>query len=218
MKGLLKKDLVLLLNTGKSYVAVILIGIVIGRINEGMRNFSTSFAVIMLSMAGLSTLSYDDFDNGLPFLMTLSPTRKTYIREKYLLCFLAGMAGCVLSVVIHILVFGGAVFQDGENLLLNNLLFFATAGTLFSLMIPARLKFGPEKYRVVSMGVLLVSWVVAFGGVALLKALSINPEQLLKALGRLPEAAFLAAVLAVCGAVATASYLCSLHILEKKQF
>ena len=61
MKGFLKKDLALLYNTGKVYLAVIAMGIVLGLVNKEMRSFSSSFIMIMLAFAGASTLSYDDF-------------------------------------------------------------------------------------------------------------------------------------------------------------
>ena len=88
MKGLLKKDLALLANTAKVYLAVIAMGIFLGIIKQDMRNFVLSWSVIMLGITGLSTISYDDFDNGMPFLMTLGVSRKTYVKEKYLLCYM----------------------------------------------------------------------------------------------------------------------------------
>ncbi len=50
MKGLLKKDLALLANTGKIYVGVSLFCMVLGLVNEDMRDFSLSFLVIMFSL------------------------------------------------------------------------------------------------------------------------------------------------------------------------
>ena len=82
MKGFLKKDLALLYNTGKVYLAVIAMGIVLGLVNKEMRSFSSSFIMIMLALAGASTLSYDDFENGMPFLISLPVSKKTYIKEK----------------------------------------------------------------------------------------------------------------------------------------
>ena len=50
MKGFLKKDLALLYNTGKVYLAVIAMGIVLGLVNKEMRSFSSSFIMIMLEL------------------------------------------------------------------------------------------------------------------------------------------------------------------------
>ena len=45
MKGLLKKDLALLANTGKSYVGVLLFCMVLGLVNGEMKQFSLGFLV-----------------------------------------------------------------------------------------------------------------------------------------------------------------------------
>lgn len=82
MKGFLKKDLALLRNTGKVYFAVVGMGIILGLVNKEMRSFSSSFIMIMLALTGVSTLSYDDFENGMPFLMSLPVSRKTCVKEK----------------------------------------------------------------------------------------------------------------------------------------
>ena len=50
MRGFLKKDLALLYNTGKVYLAVIAMGIVLGLVNKEMRSFSSSFIMIMLAL------------------------------------------------------------------------------------------------------------------------------------------------------------------------
>ena len=59
MKGFLKKDLALLYNTGKVYLAVIAMGIVLGLVNKEMRSFSSSFIMIMLAQETDTTLSYN---------------------------------------------------------------------------------------------------------------------------------------------------------------
>lgn len=82
MKGFLKKDLALLYNTGKVYLAVIAMGIVLGLVNKEMRSFSSSFIMIMLALAGASTLSYDDFENGMPFLISLPVSKKNLYKRK----------------------------------------------------------------------------------------------------------------------------------------
>ena len=53
MRGFLKKDLALLYNTGKVYLAVIAMGIVLGLVNKEMRSFSSSFIMIMLRLPEL---------------------------------------------------------------------------------------------------------------------------------------------------------------------
>ena len=57
MRGFLKKDLALLYNTGKVYLAVIAMGIVLGLVNKEMRSFSSSFIMIMLAPVSYTHLT-----------------------------------------------------------------------------------------------------------------------------------------------------------------
>lgn len=161
MKGLLKKDLALLANIGKIYVGVSLFCMVLGLVNEDMRDFSLSFLVIMFSLAAPSTLSYDEFDNGMPWLMTLSADRSVYAKEKYLLSILLGLAGAVVAVILGALVFRINPFQGGSDSQIAILVaFFFTSGLMLAVMIPAKLKFGPEKSRIIAMGMVIAVWIV----------------------------------------------------------
>ena len=83
MKGFLKKDLALLYNTGKVYLAVIAMGIVLGLVNKEMRSFSSSFIMIMLALAGASTtFPMMILKNGMPFLNKSSCQQKNLYKRK----------------------------------------------------------------------------------------------------------------------------------------
>ena len=45
----------------------------------------------------MGTISYDEYENGLPFLLTLPISRKEYVKEKYFLGFFTGGIGFLLS-------------------------------------------------------------------------------------------------------------------------
>ena len=138
MRGFLKKDLALLYNTGKVYLAVIAMGIVLGLVNKEMRSFSSSFIMIMLALAGASTLSYDDFENGMPFLISLPVSKKTYIKEKYLICFLSGAVGLVIAAVLGTVIFKMPLIHGEEPMLLVFPVFFAIAEIMTCLLYTSR--------------------------------------------------------------------------------
>ena len=83
MTGLLVKDFKLMA-TQKNFFLVILL-IVIGMISftEDV-SFPLGFLTFALSLFTLSTISYDEFDNGYAFLFTLPITRVGYVLEKIL--------------------------------------------------------------------------------------------------------------------------------------
>ena len=84
MTGLLIKDF-RLLKVQKNFFTLIVF-ILLGMILFSEDNFfAVSFATFIFSLFSTSTVSYDEFDNGNPFLFSLPVTRKGYVLEKY--CF-----------------------------------------------------------------------------------------------------------------------------------
>lgn len=217
MKGLLKKDLALLRNTGKAYLVIVLIELIFGLFNKEMQSFTMGFATIMISMAGLSTLSYDDFENGILFLMSLPVSRKTYIREKYLFCFLCGVAGWLISLVLAVAVFGKTLLGS-DFFIAEASCFLTTAGVMTAVMISARIRFGPEKSRVVGMAIIMVLCILGYVGKFIIDALSVDVDVLIRAGQRLPDSWILLGIIGIYVLVMLISYLYSVHVFEKKEF
>lgn len=55
---------------------------------------------MICSMFSLSTISYDEFDNGNAFLFSLPITRKGYVIEKYIFGIMLGVISLILSTII----------------------------------------------------------------------------------------------------------------------
>ncbi len=62
--------------------------------------FPLGFLCFVASLFTISTISYDDYDNGNAFLFTLPITRKSYVIEKY---FLGIIFSCITWLVAVIL-------------------------------------------------------------------------------------------------------------------
>lgn len=212
MRGLIQKDLCLLLQRSRALFVLIGIGVLMGFSTDG------SFVIGFLAMIGViltvGTISYDEFDNGYPFLMTLPITKKTYVTGKYLFCMLGGLSGWCISVIIYICctLIRGNVF--GASDLLETAAFIPVFGLLTAVMLPMQLKYGAEKSRLV---------IVAFGGGAW--AIGFCVMRLLPADVKLPaflsepdDMAVLIFLFAACAAVFAVSYLISLRIMEKKEY
>ena len=219
MKGFLKKDLALLRNTGKVYFAVVGMGIILGLVNKEMRSFSSSFIMIMLALTGVSTLSYDDFENGMPFLMSLPVSRKTYVKEKYLICFLSGAVGLVIAAVLGAVIFKMPLTHGEEPLLFVFPVYFAIAEIMTAVMIPTRIKFGPEKSRIVGMGIVIAIFLAIFCIGYLFKLFSVDTDALIRAVREnIPNLALVLGVIAFYIAIMLISYTFSVKALEKKEF
>ena len=146
MKGLLVKDFKLIL-LQKNFFLLIL-GIIIGMIlfSDNI-TFPLAFLCFIISLFTVSTISYDDFDNGNAFLFTLPITRKTYVVEKYCLGLLFGGGAWMLAIILGIMVIvvkGGIAVID---LLMIAWLLLPSIIVIQAIMLPFQLKFGGEKAR-----------------------------------------------------------------------
>ena len=148
MKGLLIKDIKLLLGQKKFFAVVVGMGIFFMLSNENPVS-GVSYITMLLSIFTLSTISYDEFDNGMAFLMTLPIERKTYAQEKYVFAGLVSLFSAVgTSVLAYIM---GMVMENSIDM--TEVVGVACLITLVSwlmlaLMIPIQIRFGAEKGRI----------------------------------------------------------------------
>lgn len=82
MKGLLIKDFKLLKKRG-----IFLLLLVILFATTGRSEFVVGLASLIMGVFSITTISYDEFENGMPFIFTLPVRRKDYVREKYIFGF-----------------------------------------------------------------------------------------------------------------------------------
>lgn len=169
MTGLLVKDFKLMA-TQKNFFLVILL-IVIGMISftEDV-SFPLGFLTFALSLFTLSTISYDEFDNGYAFLFTLPITRVGYVLEKYCLGFLLGFGSWLLATFLGLI---ATVVRDTTSLTEIweiAAMILPVMIIIQSIMIPFQLKFGGEKGRIAiigAVGLLVVAGVVIVKGAKL---------------------------------------------------
>ena len=97
MKGLLIKDIRLLKGQSTILLALlVLVAVFMGVVSDVSSFFVVAYITIFFSIFVASTISYDEYDNGYLFLMTLPVTRKKYVNEKYIFGILISIfAWCV---------------------------------------------------------------------------------------------------------------------------
>ena len=84
MACLLEKDIRLLWGTKQTLVILFAIAVAVAFSGNG--NFIIGYLPFVVEMIAISTIAYDEMDHGYQFLLTLPINKKTYVREKYLLC------------------------------------------------------------------------------------------------------------------------------------
>ena len=83
MKGLLIKDYKLLMLQKKTFLLILLIAICMNFAMQDNPGFIIGYLTFFAALMANTTLSYDEYGNGVLFLLTLPVTGKTYVRSKY---------------------------------------------------------------------------------------------------------------------------------------
>ena len=216
MKGLLIKDLRLLLRQKMTIVIIVLLGVFMS-LNGGNVGFSLSYMMVVSASLVYATISYDYFEKGMSFLFTLPVSKKSYVLEKYLLTVLVELCVAAFVVLIEVgnILLGNPA--DWMTLLVAGVSCFVAAMILIALYIPVYIKCGPEKSRIAIF--------ILFGSVAVITFLAakVKPVQdtlmaLVDALSKLSAAQITAIGVAVFTAIMAASVGISIKIMEKKEF
>lgn len=171
----------------------------------------------MVTMFSFSSFSYDEYENGMAFLMALPSGRRNYVKAKYLFGILVITGGWLTGSLIRMLTFL-IRFSMAEYLevLPSEPVYLILCLTYIGCAFPALMKYGAEKGRntafvmlaVVCMGV----FVIARSGLA---------EPALTLLGRAADRTpvmLLVSMAAVCILVLAVSYVISVRIMERKEF
>lgn len=144
MKGLLVKDLLVMIKSKKVILFMLFIGIV-GGIND--ISFATGYILMVLTILSLSTISYDEANHGLKTLFTLPISKSDYVKEKYLFSLIITGIGFVFVTIL-------GYFSKSD--FMETLAILSTALFLLAISLPFQLKEGNEKGRI-------VLFVVVFG-------------------------------------------------------
>lgn len=217
MKGLLIKDFKLMMMQKNFFLAIIGIAIIMTVFIKNP-SFIIGYLTFIGSVFTLSTVSYDEFDNGNAFLFSLPITRKIYALEKYVFGFLSGACSCLVSLVLCTVF--GLIF--GNYSVLDSLI---TAGMSFPmfllmllLMLPVHLKFGSEKGKIAILGVLGAIFIVGFLFVKLDQLLGLGMIASLNSLSNLGLGGLIVIMFAIVAVLFLVSYRISTKIMEKKEF
>lgn len=216
MRGLFEKDLRLTLARKQTLLIFIVMALIMGAAMDG--TFLVGYLTMLGSILAVGTISYDEFDNGFAFLMTLPFERKTYVREKYLFSLFMEAASWCAGALIYCL---GSLVRSRGDPVRDLPMLLSLIPVLFlsvSVFIPLVLKYGSEKSRVALYLVFGVMALIALGTKQVMSGREASFAGLEKTLDAMSPAVVLLILTAVCGILSFISYLCSVRIMEKKEF
>lgn len=218
MKGLMIKDFKLMWAQKMFFVLIFLLGIALIVVNKDA-GFSGGYLALIFSMFVVSTISYDEYDNGSAFLFSLPVTRKEYVKEKYLLGLLIATVVWVITFVFSIInniekVTGDYMKESCLSLMCN----MALVCFMLAFMLPIQFKFGTEKGRMVTAGIVGAIMGLAVAGSVYIEKLGSVLGEIVNGFQKIPSSLLIAGILLILGTMIIISYFISVRIMERKEF
>lgn len=217
MKGLLVKDIELMKQQKQFFILVVVMGVILNLAGgSGSVSFATGYFTIVTAIFAITTISYDEFDNGLAFLMTLPVTRKQYVAEKYLLG--AGLTAVAwgIATITGVICKGVAELQGClSETIIGSLIDIPLALLMLAVSFPLVIHFGAEKGRYIAM----VMWAIIFAVVyILIKTMGLSADAVDAWLNGLNWGMVLAGVVLFTVIVYMGSFGIGVRLMEKKEF
>lgn len=213
MKGLLIKDLMLMKAQKRTYFILIIMA---GLLAYSMRDVSivSGYLTVTIPLLALSTISYDEFDNGNAFLFSLPFSRKEYVAEKYILTMLMGLLSLAIAALFTFIIDAFGNFGLFPVLIESAGLYICIMALTISLMIPLNLKYGAEKAKIVMFIMIPIIIGLSYGVVRIFSRLGIEfgPAP---SLDELPMGYILPCAAALFISI---SLFISFRIIKKKEF
>jgi len=215
MRGLLIKDIRLLTARKKSLLMMLAMCLMMSFSISGIM---AGYMAMILGILATSTITLDEYANGLAFLFTLPIDAAVYVREKYRLCAVMSVLGCVAGMFLDILM--SLIRGDSDSvysIIIGAAGLIPAVLVMMSILIPIQLKFGAEKSRVV----LMIFYGMIFAVAALLlkvDSVAAGIDSLVQAAGNLPGWVFPVGIIAAVAALGYCSYRISVKIMSNKEF
>ena len=211
MKGLLTKDFALFFQRKRTFIFLALWAIVMSFSLDA--SFAAGWLTIISAFFAISSLSYDEYDNCYPFLMSLPVDAKTYALEKYVFGFICGFGAWIFSGVVSLIALAakGSLTDPGSDII-QMLIFIPVFMMLIDISLPLNMKLGSERGRIA----ILIIWGVIFAGVFIATKffridLEFDPSGISVPL-------LITAIFAATPILTAISILISIKVMKKKEF
>ena len=219
MKGLLIKDFKLL-KVQKNFFLLILciaIGIEIFT-NSTSSSFIIGFLSFVATLFTLSSISYDEFDNGNAFLFSLPITRKSYVIKKYGFGMILGSSFWAFGTLI--VIFKEVITHKYVSIdtVIAAFIILPIVFAVLAVMLPFQLKFGGEKGRIAIICTLVIVFLIGIVITKVANAFNINLSFLFHEIATLNSIILILVIIGITFFMLFVSYRISLSIMKKKEF
>ena len=161
MKGLIRKDLYMLAKYGKTYLLITVIFLA-AYVMGNSSFFFFGYPTLMVSMWGITLMSYDERSHWDLYCNSLPVTRAQVVTSKYLL--VGGMiVACVIVTTAVSFIFAGRIGTTPSAVLLSSSMLLGIGLISSALISPLVFKMGTEKARWAALLEICIAMVLFFG-------------------------------------------------------
>jgi hypothetical protein len=217
MKGLLIKDFKILKCQRRALLTILAVFIALAYSKSNMLGLSIYLTFIGVEFA-INSASYDEYDNGNPFLFSLPITRRGYVLEKYGFALIIGGGSWLFASVVTMLFETLRNNVSVEEGIVNALLVLPIIIVIISIMYPLQFAFGNENRKIALFVVLAMFMVMSVAISKLALVFNINLLEIIINLPPVSIGIIVAVTLAISAMMLAVSYLISTGIMCRKEF
>ncbi|MGN1166422.1 MAG: ABC-2 transporter permease [Lachnospiraceae bacterium] len=216
MKAMLIKDLKLMKNLKHFFLLILVIGVACSVVYNSP-SFVIAYMTVIFSSMAVSTISYDNYENGAAFFFTLPVSRKGYVREKYVLSMILVVVSLIAASLLSVVTGIARKTPINMDFLVTVLVTFLFAVLAVSYMMPIHLKYRADKSKLVIMLGIGIFILIAFFVVRFL-TLWVDIEEYSDYMIRNKLPMVIIGMFVLAAVFLTISYNISIRIMEKKEF
>lgn len=217
MKGLLIKDFRLMKVQKSFFLLIAVIGVWGTLLSENVTS-AIGFLTFVMSLFSVSSISYDEFDNGNAFLFSLPITRTTYVVEKYCFGLILGLGAWTVFTLLALVSNGFRRILPTGELMISAAMILPMFLVILAVMLPIQLRFGGEKGRIALIAALGILILLGLAVVKIAKGMGIDLAGLLDALPIISMEVLLVGALVAAVLLLLLSVWISLGIIKRKEF
>lgn len=154
MTGLILKDFLILRKTLQTYLVFILVYLVLAGSGVWKPQFVAGFVAVMISVLPMNVFSYDKQAKWDTYGLALPVGRTKTVAARYLCVLILCLATMVLECAFGVVMFAAGKLEDVGEYLFTGAACGLISVLLNAIMLPLLYKFGPERARVVLIGVM----------------------------------------------------------------
>lgn len=216
MRGLMEKEFRLLKGQKKFFLILLVITVFLGF--KSADDFATTYLTFVAGFMTISSFSYDDNGNCMPFLMTLPVNRQLYVKSKYVFGFLVTSAGWLCGMVISTVVALVNRQMPAPEELLFQVVWLLLWMMVMAFTLPPLFKYGAEKGRMALLAIMLIFLALGYLGAQAAGQMGVDLDAAKDALSGLGVAALVAAVAVLAVVMELISYSISVKIVRNKEY